>query len=160
MSGGDDRDHWGAVGFLLGYCSELPDMTPADYQEACFGPGELPVIQTVRTAPPPTVAPAQQTLGELIAQALDCPSDDSTSDDWDLMEAVSQMIARHYRICPDEVWIEVLNFEAKATEETGIPYLRRTFACPSGVAALGAYIAHELGVEGAFDMPLLQLSFH
>lgn len=177
MAGGqsDDKpDLWRSVQFLLGYSSELPDMTPADYHDAAAlsplndvtavdaGPPPVVRVHTTRIAPPPIISPAapSKTLGDILSQALGFSGDHGSCEDWEWMEAFSALIARHYCLCPDLVWGAVLDMEAHAYEQTGLPCLRKTFEVPWGASALGLYIAKELGVEGADDLPLIHLAYH
>lgn len=159
MSSDGGPDLWRSVEFLLGYCAELPDMTPADYQNAATqalpvpamsdvtaADCELPVIRTVRIAPAPTI-------GDAIAAAL---AEGGTEEaDWSLeyIDHAIRLIANHYDLHADQVADEVWRIEAEEFAKHGLPFLGRIFEQPMGWSLLASVVAEQLADRAACGLP-------
>lgn len=133
------RDHNHKVGMILGYCSELPDMTEADLAEARALVDPVDVL----TAPPPLV----------VRVAPPPPAEFDQEKAWEAMDAAIALIARHYSFDEHAVWCAVWDMADDIEEKTGLPALGRTLERPLGWAALGIMAAMKITGLPAASLP-------
>lgn len=100
---------------------------------------------------------APQTLGEILSAILTGPDDD----EWLAFDAAADLIACHYRLNREDVWVEIAELEAETFEQEGLACLGNALHRPWGFAALGQRVAQRLmDVDDAAAHPALHLTVH
>lgn len=103
--------------------------------------------------------PSKETLGEILS-ALFKQQPQSEPDEWQVIEAVIDLISEHYGFNRDLVWGAVFDLHSELEAETGQALFGRALERPPGFATLGLRVAQKLLGEEADEMPLLFMSYH
>lgn len=99
-----------------------------------------------------------RTLGEM----LDAPWLRGAAEcRWDIIESAVDLVAAHYGLGRDLVWLTTHELESSWEEETGEPAFGTLLERPWGFTALGLRVAVRLlGESEAAIRPSLHLTYH
>lgn len=113
---------------------------------------EIPTVRMTCGGPPAS-------LGEILGAALGY--DPAAQDPWEVIDAIGEMIAAHYRIDRDLVMVAILELAVEVEEDTGFVDFGHLLERPWGASILAFRVAQMLlGEDVARTLPCLILSYH
>jgi hypothetical protein len=110
--------------------------------EGCSAQWLIEAGKALRPVPVhPVVARTQQTLGEILAEALGLNADAAKADEFTFIDAAAQIIADHYSLD----WLDCLTALFDLEQETlEADEFARLLQCPLGISTLGRRVAHKI----------------
>jgi hypothetical protein len=123
------KDFSDSVAALLGYCSDLPDITPGERIAAGLG-AVAELTGAVLADDPIEPAPAMDDLDE--AKALE------------RFDQAAAVFAVHYGLEHAAVWTAMYELEGELIEQGGLPWFGHLLSSPVGWTALGIRVAERV----------------